>query len=177
MRNAWVEQYKHPQWQRRRLEVMEGADFACQRCGDKESTLNVHHRHYIKGRKIWEYSDDELQCLCESCHENLHSIQDAMKEVMVNFDPGEVFNVLQGWLAGYEGTEEERLEAYRGQGALQRQVLVGLIVSELSAPIDHDDSRWLDAIRLMEAWGAREPVLAAMRGCHVPNRPKDGRQG
>lgn len=35
--------------------------------------LNVHHRYYIKGNKPWEYSDDALITLCESCHKLTHA--------------------------------------------------------------------------------------------------------
>jgi hypothetical protein len=59
---------RDPRWQRKRLEVMERAEFACEECSSATDTLNVHHRHYVKGRKPWEYGDDELRCLCENCH-------------------------------------------------------------------------------------------------------------
>jgi hypothetical protein len=63
------EAYRDPRWQRKRLAVMEAAGFACEQCGTTDKTLNVHHRHYTKGAKPWEYADDELRCLCERCHE------------------------------------------------------------------------------------------------------------
>ena len=31
-------------------------------------TLNVHHRGYLPGRKPWEYHDQCLVTLCETCH-------------------------------------------------------------------------------------------------------------
>lgn len=69
----WKDQYKHPNWQKRRLEVLQAHDFTCQLCWDKDETLNVHHKAYIKGRKVWEYDDDQLECLCETCHEETHT--------------------------------------------------------------------------------------------------------
>jgi hypothetical protein len=59
---------RDPRWQRKRLEVMERAGFACEDCGETTKTLNVHHTHYVKGRKPWEYQTSELRCLCEDCH-------------------------------------------------------------------------------------------------------------
>lgn len=59
---------KDPRWQRKRLEVLERADFACEHCGATEMTLHVHHTHYKKGRKPWEYEGSTLLCLCENCH-------------------------------------------------------------------------------------------------------------
>jgi hypothetical protein len=63
------EQYKRPEWQKKRLEVMESAGFACQECYSETNTLTVHHTFYVRGRKPWEYPNDSLQCLCKECHE------------------------------------------------------------------------------------------------------------
>lgn len=58
-----------PRWQKRRLEIMQNAEFRCEICDDETSTLHVHHVVYKKGAAPWEYSGSELQCLCEDCHE------------------------------------------------------------------------------------------------------------
>ena len=71
MSEFW-KKYRDPRWQRRRLEIMQTADFACQHCGDKSETLNVHHKAYTKGADPWDYADLELMCLCETCHEEWH---------------------------------------------------------------------------------------------------------
>lgn len=34
--------------------------------------LNVHHKYYIKGKLPWDYEDDALITLCESCHKLTH---------------------------------------------------------------------------------------------------------
>lgn len=86
MKNNFKEQIKDPRWQKRRLEIMQRDDFACQMCGDKESTLNVHHIRYVKGRKYWEYDDWELVTLCEDCHDFEHmakneALNDEIKEL------------------------------------------------------------------------------------------------
>lgn len=54
---TYLDQLKHPQWQRRRLEIMQRDAFTCQSCLSTESTLHVHHKLYIKGRMLWEYED------------------------------------------------------------------------------------------------------------------------
>lgn len=64
--------YLKPQWQKKRLEIMERDNFECVVCGDKKSTLHVHHSHYIKGKKVWEYSNCTFMTLCESCHKAEH---------------------------------------------------------------------------------------------------------
>ena len=68
MGKSYSDKLKDPRWQRKRLEVMEAADFACENCGDSESTLNVHHGYYEWGREPWDYDLETLHCLCEPCH-------------------------------------------------------------------------------------------------------------
>ena len=69
---TYREQLLSPFWQRKRLEALSAADFSCQHCYDKEETLHVHHKLYVKGRKAWEYELSELLVLCESCHKEEH---------------------------------------------------------------------------------------------------------
>lgn len=69
---TYSEKLKDPRWQRKRLEVMQDADFSCERCGSTTRTLNVHHKKYRKGRNPWEYQRFELECLCEDCHKGEH---------------------------------------------------------------------------------------------------------
>ena len=80
MTTYW-EKLKDPRWQKMRLKAMEKADFCCERCGDAEATLNVHHKEYLKGREPWEYHEKQLAVLCENCHEYLHSREDFLKKV------------------------------------------------------------------------------------------------
>lgn len=69
MATYW-ELLKHPQWQRKRLEVLTRSNFSCENCGATDKTLNVHHSYYEKGKKPWEYQADTLQSLCEDCHKD-----------------------------------------------------------------------------------------------------------
>ena len=75
MKAEFQEQIKSPKWQKRRLEIMQRDDFTCQICGDKETTLHVHHLHYVPNRDYWDYEDWELITLCEDCHKNEHDIE------------------------------------------------------------------------------------------------------
>ena len=61
-----------PRWQRKRLEILNRAEFCCESCGDSQSQLQVHHGYYEKGKEPWEYEDDTLSCLCDRCHEKAH---------------------------------------------------------------------------------------------------------
>jgi hypothetical protein len=82
----FYDQYKHPLWQKKRLEVMAAAGFACQCCGEKEAQLHVHHIRYVKGRKVWEYNSSELLCLCDECHEGTHKEKDVFDDVLCHSD-------------------------------------------------------------------------------------------
>lgn len=72
---TYAEKLKRPEWQMKRLKIMEAAGGYCQNCGMNDVTLNVHHIYYIPKRNPWDYPDDALQCLCEYCHAEQHSKQ------------------------------------------------------------------------------------------------------
>lgn len=64
----YSEKLRDPRWQKRRLEILQRDNFTCQKCGDGEETLAVHHFFYRKGIEPWDYPDSALLTLCESCH-------------------------------------------------------------------------------------------------------------
>lgn len=87
-KQTYWELLKRPEWQKRRLEKLSANDFTCEGCYDKESSLHVHHKRYVKGRKPWEYLDFELAVLCDSCHEFAHETIDKTNEMFayLNYD-------------------------------------------------------------------------------------------
>lgn len=97
MEPSFAEQYRHPQWQRRRLERLQAADYSCERCGDTETTLHVHHKRYVKGRMVWEYADDELGVLCEPCHEEEHRIDAELRELIEKTGKARARGILAGF--------------------------------------------------------------------------------
>ncbi len=82
MDDTFAAQYKNPLWQKKRLEAMEWAGFECQNCGSEEKQLHVHHRRYVKGRKVWEYDNSELDVLCNECHEMLHNQKERLQRIL-----------------------------------------------------------------------------------------------
>jgi hypothetical protein len=98
-RLSYSDQLKHPNWQRRRLEMLNGSGFSCSRCGNTESTLHVHHKRYVKGREVWEYGDDELAVLCESCHQDAHDNSDTLSQLLYSVPENQRLNIL-GIIAG-----------------------------------------------------------------------------
>jgi hypothetical protein len=68
---SFSEQYNHPNWQRKRLEVMERDEFKCMTCGNKQKLLHVHHNTY-DGKYLWECRMQSMITLCVDCHEKIH---------------------------------------------------------------------------------------------------------
>jgi hypothetical protein len=77
-RSSYASKLRDPRWQKKRLEVMQHRDFCCEVCGDSKSTLNVHHKQYLKGHEPWDYHVEQLCCICESCHEEYHYLPDIL---------------------------------------------------------------------------------------------------
>ena len=77
---TYSEKLKDPRWQRRRLEKMKQADFACEVCADSTEELHVHHKQYLNGYEPWEYEDSLLLCLCRTCHDIMHMDQAKVKK-------------------------------------------------------------------------------------------------
>ncbi len=79
-----IEDYKNPKWQKKRLEVLSKYKFKCEDCGSTTKTLHVHHILYRKGRKVWEYDEDEFLALCADCHDRLH-IDIKLMQVIISY--------------------------------------------------------------------------------------------
>jgi len=67
----YAQKLQDPRWQRKRLEVMQAADWKCVICGDEKEELNVHHPVYSANCEPWDYLN--LQCLCKTCHTINHA--------------------------------------------------------------------------------------------------------
>jgi hypothetical protein len=74
-RSSYAEMLLDPRWQRKRLEILEAADWKCSQCGSGDKTLHVHHMHYERGKKPWEYENRALRSLCEDCHFSTQDLQ------------------------------------------------------------------------------------------------------
>lgn len=61
--------YKHPKWQKKRLEILNRDGWKCCACGTSDSTLHVHHAFY--DGDLWSVHEKWLQTLCEQCHKKL----------------------------------------------------------------------------------------------------------
>lgn len=93
-KKSYWELLRDPQWQRKRLEIMEAANFECSMCSDKSTTLNVHHSYYEKGLAPWEYPVESLHCLCEPCHEKEQAILVALHRQIGRLPLSEISHLL-----------------------------------------------------------------------------------
>jgi len=71
----YQDQLKHPNWQKKRLQILKRDKFTCKLCKDKETTLNVHHIRYSDGM-AWEIENEYLITLCKHCHAEIEDIKD-----------------------------------------------------------------------------------------------------
>ena len=100
------EQYKHPSWQKKRLEALSAASFTCQRCFDSDSQLHVHHKRYVHGRMIWDYGTEELEVLCDQCHSSAHDDKEVLQRIqgrICSEGLHEITSVLSGYLEKING--------------------------------------------------------------------------
>lgn len=81
---TYTEHLKSPEWQRKRLEIMDRDNFTCVSCGTTTKTLNVHHcSNYRKNTAPQDYYDHELITLCGDCHESITINVSQCKEIIM----------------------------------------------------------------------------------------------
>ncbi len=95
----YVEKFKNPLWQKKRLLILERAKFKCENCGSEKSTLHVHHGYYEWNRDPWDYPNESLHCLCEKCH---NSAQGLLKQVrsLIGYLSTDGLLMVHGYLTG-----------------------------------------------------------------------------
>lgn len=101
----WKDQYKHPLWQKKRLEALEYFGFECSDCGSSDSQLHVHHVRYKKGAKIWDYAVTELAVLCDVCHEDAHKAKDEINDFCLMNGAGSE-RVVSELVSGYSSFQD-----------------------------------------------------------------------
>ena len=65
----YQEYLQTPEWQARRKDALQRAEYRCQTCNASDRILDVHHRTYE--RRGHEKPSD-LTVLCRDCHELFH---------------------------------------------------------------------------------------------------------
>lgn len=108
---TYAEQLRHPNWQRRRLEILSAAGWQCTCCYAQDKPLHVHHRRYIRGRMAWDYEDADLQALCDDCHLEQHERRadlDALLARVPSLPIEEFVDLLIGFTARTTGATKDQ---------------------------------------------------------------------
>lgn len=71
---TYKDQLLDPRWQKVRLAVMNRDNFTCRMCGDKNTTLNIHHLEYYPGF-AWDTPISSLITLCKDCHKEVEQMK------------------------------------------------------------------------------------------------------
>lgn len=77
---AYSEKLKNPKWQKKRLEILNRDNFTCIKCGDKETTLQIHHFKYYG--EPWEAKNEDLITVCKHCHYILEDSKKSGNEIL-----------------------------------------------------------------------------------------------
>jgi hypothetical protein len=80
--NPYHQKLKDPRWQKKRLEVLNRDDFKCQKCGDVETELNVHHIKYSTNEP-WDEPASNLITLCKDCHSIIENYKAMDKSITI----------------------------------------------------------------------------------------------
>jgi 5-methylcytosine-specific restriction endonuclease McrA len=72
---TYSQKLRDPQWQKKRLQILERDHWRCVMCHRDDKNLQVHHGVYRK-RDPWDYPDYIYQTLCEDCHSERQELTD-----------------------------------------------------------------------------------------------------
>lgn len=149
---SYADLLRRPEWQKRRLEVLQAADFTCSSCDAKDAELHVHHLIYRRGAKPWEYGEHELEVLCKHCHADVTALRARLDRELLSLGigRGDALELVLGivtalnWAMGPLGDVPEPDTAAEAEGL---GILWGLTEDEVLRlrPVDgmlrHDDLR------------------------------------
>lgn len=86
---SYREELGDPRWQKKRLKILNYANWRCQICGAKDLRLEVHHSYYERGKKPWQYPDGSLIAVCFRHHALIRAEHIAKKATAPSsIDPG-----------------------------------------------------------------------------------------
>lgn len=89
LRKTYAEKLRDPRWAEFRKRIISSRGKFCEMCGSEagEKTTNVHHRRYISGAEPWEYKDEDVILLCESCHNAVHRCETKWRDMIRQMPP------------------------------------------------------------------------------------------
>lgn len=81
-KKTYAEKLRDPRWQKMRLEILQRDNWTCQKCKDKETELQIHHKYYIGWKDPWDCDPKTLITLCKDCHEEEEGCKDLQKSIV-----------------------------------------------------------------------------------------------
>lgn len=81
---AYSRLLQRPEWQRKRMEILERDGFVCTQCkapGTPENYLQVDHKVYRNGSLPWEIENSYLQTVCVKCHKRFTELRRRVNEL------------------------------------------------------------------------------------------------
>ena len=83
-KSTYSDKLKDHRWQKKRLEILDRDNWSCQICGATDRTLHAHHVHYDNElQNPWEYNNDQIITLCDSCHSIEHECLQMSKDYLL----------------------------------------------------------------------------------------------
>jgi len=67
--------YKRKEWKRKRRQILERDNYECQKCkrnGRYNRATTVHHKKYLDTYPELAFADENLESLCDACHNEEH---------------------------------------------------------------------------------------------------------
>lgn len=132
---TYAELLRDPRWQKRRLEVLEAAGWMCSNCFDTETELHVHHLRYKWSRAPWEYGNDELKCLCKTCHSAETEAWAMLKDelMLVGVGAKVLVPLVAGYMVGYGFIDPHSELASRAEAIDEEMMRLGRIAAQIES--------------------------------------------
>lgn len=129
---TYSELLRDPRWQKKRLEVLEDANWTCTRCYDDETELHVHHLRYRWNVKPWDYDLDELRCLCKTCHARETAAWSLLKDKLMLEAPASVLvPLVAGYMVGIGFLWDQSEEALSAKAMAESTFRIGVLAATL----------------------------------------------
>lgn len=80
---TYSKKLQDPRWQKKRLKILERDNWACQLCGDRTTTFNIHHIKYSS--EPWDAPNENLISLCYHCHSLVSFLNDSTIHKVVKY--------------------------------------------------------------------------------------------
>jgi len=114
-RDDQLDLQRAPEWKTFRNRTIEQRGTKCQNCSATRN-LQVHHRYYLPGRRVWEYGLEDLLVLCRLCHLLIHDRQvqaldraymDICNEHLRKVE-SQIWSELKAWMEAQAGDDPVR---------------------------------------------------------------------